>query len=336
MSLKAMIWVMEDAPVSSHAELAVLYALADRANDDGTAAWPSQAWISERARCSIRTVRRHLASLEASGVISRGDQRLVGHLPGNRRPFVWDLDMSLTREDQGGHHCPPKMEDQGGKNDRPGDNGPSQGGQQCPPTGEARADNHDTQGGQSRHSGRTAVSDKPSLNHPEPSKGGTVVGNVTGGAASNVKPSAEIPESWIADPRRARCAAHSGIDAPPPCRACATARHAAEGLRDAKRRQDIEAQERRRAERDACSLCDANGIASTAAGLIRCPHDETALAEAVSGSLSPSGAEPDHDPAGEPVGPSPALLAWRRRRETRTVPADNQTEPDHDQIRVTA
>ena len=32
MSLKAMIWVMEDAPVENHAELAILYALADRAN----------------------------------------------------------------------------------------------------------------------------------------------------------------------------------------------------------------------------------------------------------------------------------------------------------------
>ena len=61
MSLKAMIWVMEDAPVESHTELVVLYALADRAHDDGTAAWPSQDWIAERARCSTRTVRRGLA-----------------------------------------------------------------------------------------------------------------------------------------------------------------------------------------------------------------------------------------------------------------------------------
>ena len=99
MSLKAIIWVMEDAPVENQGELAVLYALADRANDDGTAAWPSQEWMAERARCTDRTVRNHLSELERRGVIRRGDQKLVSHLSLRRKPVVWDLNLSMRRED---------------------------------------------------------------------------------------------------------------------------------------------------------------------------------------------------------------------------------------------
>ncbi|MGP9760215.1 hypothetical protein [Corynebacterium sp. AOP12-C2-36] len=62
----------------------------------------------------------------------------------------------------------------------------------------------------------------------------------------------------------------------------------------------------------------------TDAGLMRCPHDEPALAEAVSVALAASETESDHDPADEPAGPSPALQAWRRRRETRTVRFDGK------------
>ena len=129
MSLKAMIWVMEDAPVENHAELAILYALADRANDDGTAAWPTQAWLAERARCSGRTVRRHLAALEERGVIRRGDQRLVMWERSDRRPIVWDLNMSLARQrsdkspSAAGQNGPPPAAGQNGRADKSGTNG---------------------------------------------------------------------------------------------------------------------------------------------------------------------------------------------------------------------
>ena len=139
MSLKAIIWVMEDAPVENHGELAVLYALADRANDDGTAAYPSQEWISYRARCADRTVRRHLKKLEERGVIRRGDQSLVSHYPVNRRPIVWDLDYRAVRPD---NRWPDNIS---GRTIRA-----------------VRPDNPDTLAGQSEQLGRTGVSDKPS------------------------------------------------------------------------------------------------------------------------------------------------------------------------------
>ena len=111
MSLKAITWVMECAPVKSPAEQVVLYALADRAHDDGTCAWPAQAWLAERTRLSTRTVRRHLAEMEGRGLIRRGDPRLVAHIPSQRRPIVWDLVMS--RPDNG------DRPDQTGQNVRP-------------------------------------------------------------------------------------------------------------------------------------------------------------------------------------------------------------------------
>jgi hypothetical protein len=94
-----MLWALETAPVDDQGQLLVLIALADRAGDDGTAAWPSISWIAERARCSTRTVIRHLHALRATGLISLGDQQLVAHLAANRRPQVYDLDLSRVRGD---------------------------------------------------------------------------------------------------------------------------------------------------------------------------------------------------------------------------------------------
>lgn len=107
-SLKAMLWVMEEAPIDSPAEGMILYALADRASDDGTAAWPSQQWIADRACCSKRTVIRHLQAMEDRGLIRRGDQRHVAHIRFDKRPIVWDLALSLDR------NSPPTA---GGQND---------------------------------------------------------------------------------------------------------------------------------------------------------------------------------------------------------------------------
>ena len=92
-----MSWVMNEAPVEDARQLLILYALADRAHDDGTCAWPSQEWIAERARCTSRTVRNHLQKLEEDGLISRGDQQHVAHIRKDRRPIVWDLNLDKVR-----------------------------------------------------------------------------------------------------------------------------------------------------------------------------------------------------------------------------------------------
>lgn len=100
MSLRAMVWVLHDAPTKNHAEFAVLMALADRAggdHDEGAAAYPSHSWIAEKVQCSTSTVKRHLKELERRGLIRRGDQRIVEKFRHDRRPVVWDLDLSQRR-----------------------------------------------------------------------------------------------------------------------------------------------------------------------------------------------------------------------------------------------
>lgn len=94
MSLKAMLWVLEDCTVAEPELRVLLFALADRAANDGTSAFPSRAWLAERCFCSVRSVSRRLARLEEMGIIRRGDQHLVDHFRADRRPIVWDLNIT--------------------------------------------------------------------------------------------------------------------------------------------------------------------------------------------------------------------------------------------------
>jgi Helix-turn-helix domain len=95
-----MSWALDEAQVTDPTQALVLVALADNAQDDGRNAFPSQATLARRARVSDRTIRRILAQLEADGVIRRGDQRVVEHLPADRRPVVWDLVMAARTADR--------------------------------------------------------------------------------------------------------------------------------------------------------------------------------------------------------------------------------------------
>lgn len=96
MSHKVAGWVLYDSPVTDPTQVLILWAIADRADEDGKNAWPSQQWIAARARCSDRTVRRHLSALEDAGHIVRGDQDLVSHFRADQRPVVWDIIMTAT------------------------------------------------------------------------------------------------------------------------------------------------------------------------------------------------------------------------------------------------
>jgi len=88
-----MVWALETAVVDDAGQLLVLIALAERADDDGRNAWPGKAWLAQRARCSTRTVQRHLTALRAQNLIEDGDQRLVEHFRADRRPTVYNLVM---------------------------------------------------------------------------------------------------------------------------------------------------------------------------------------------------------------------------------------------------
>lgn len=86
-----MVWALNchDAP-DPLAKL-VLIGLANHADSNGANAHPGAPTLAKYADCSRRSVVRKLKELEAVGLIVRGDQRLVAHLRGDRRPIVWDL-----------------------------------------------------------------------------------------------------------------------------------------------------------------------------------------------------------------------------------------------------
>lgn len=95
MSIEAMSWAMRaerTGPLDPTARLVLLH-LADRADHEGRAAYPSKQTLARHLGMSERTVQRHLANLRASGHITEGDQRHVSHMPADRRPTVYDLAM---------------------------------------------------------------------------------------------------------------------------------------------------------------------------------------------------------------------------------------------------
>lgn len=145
MSWEATAWAMNRAPVTDPGQKLVLLALAELAADDGTGAWPSQDSLAVKALCSVRTVRRHLAALEHAGLIRRGDQRCVDHLPANRRPVVYDLRLDLARST-----CPP--------------------GHVWPVTGDR---SEDARADMERTSGRSPVTGEPPEEPPRGARAGT-------------------------------------------------------------------------------------------------------------------------------------------------------------------
>ena len=96
MSNIALSWAFK-CHVGNASAKSVLVYLADRASDDGTAAYPKIETIVAVTELSERTVRTALQTLQKRGFIRRGDQRYarIGRGGRNRLPqycqVVWDL-----------------------------------------------------------------------------------------------------------------------------------------------------------------------------------------------------------------------------------------------------
>lgn len=93
MSIEAVSWALSTQRVATPMQRLVLIAVANHADKRGQSAWPSQETLAEYCCCSSRTIRRQLSELEESGIIRRGDQRLVSHFRGGYRPVVYDVDL---------------------------------------------------------------------------------------------------------------------------------------------------------------------------------------------------------------------------------------------------
>ena len=92
-------------------------------------------------------------------------------------------------------------------------------------------------------------------------------------------PPTQIPESWIDDPRSARCSTHILETSPPACGKCADARRAAEYARDRRAQNQAEDHRKRRSAIANCELCDEGGWVHGSDPLVRCRHDFTANQE---------------------------------------------------------
>lgn len=111
-SIEGILWAMKlkpeqlvDVPPAAHV---TLITIANFTDDYGRNAWPSRETLAESRGLSIKTIGRHLAALEEAGLVVRGDQEYVRHIPRNRRPVVWNLGLS------GGTNVSPQEAETGG------------------------------------------------------------------------------------------------------------------------------------------------------------------------------------------------------------------------------
>ena len=93
MSVQAMTWALAQDDVKDPTARHVLLCLANYADKYGKAALPSANGLSADTGLSVRTIRYKLDHLEATGVISRGNQAIAAAYIDrhDRRPVVYDL-----------------------------------------------------------------------------------------------------------------------------------------------------------------------------------------------------------------------------------------------------
>jgi len=95
MSLEAFIWAANlPLDVVGSTAYRVLLKLANHAHSDGRNAWRSTARLADELGCTRRTAQRAINELRLAGLIYPGDQRMTRHMRGDRRPVVYDLNMT--------------------------------------------------------------------------------------------------------------------------------------------------------------------------------------------------------------------------------------------------
>jgi hypothetical protein len=131
-SVRAVTWVLDEAPDVPANLLPTLISLARHADTDGRGCWLSKHRLAWNTRKGEEQVKRDLRQLRDRGLIRLGDQGLVAHLPADKRPTVYDLAVERKRD--------PYVPAAGGLVGSPGDRGnsqvPSRGDSQVPPGAE--------------------------------------------------------------------------------------------------------------------------------------------------------------------------------------------------------
>lgn len=92
MALDPILWALKDAPVADLYEKAVLLVLAEKADEDGSNAFPSLSTVADLAMCDEQTVKDRIRKLIRRGLIRVApDQSPADYLPAHRRPRVYEL-----------------------------------------------------------------------------------------------------------------------------------------------------------------------------------------------------------------------------------------------------
>lgn len=96
-----MAWALAQRLVTDPSARHVLLCLANYADKDGKAAFPSATSLSDDTGLAVRTVRYKLEQLQEAGVIRPGNQAIAAAYidRGDRRPVVYDLSMERGAAD---------------------------------------------------------------------------------------------------------------------------------------------------------------------------------------------------------------------------------------------
>jgi len=96
-----MTWALTQQVVTDPSARHVLLCLANYADKDGKAAFPSATSLSDDTGLAVRTVRYKLEQLQQAGVIRPGNQAIAAAYidRGDRRPVVYDLSMERGAAD---------------------------------------------------------------------------------------------------------------------------------------------------------------------------------------------------------------------------------------------
>lgn len=97
MSAEGLAWGLSYAPDVPVHLVSTLLAYCNHADDKGKNSAPTAEQVAWHTRKDVRSARRDIKALEATGLIRRGNQDIVLYLPPDRRPVVYDLAMERTR-----------------------------------------------------------------------------------------------------------------------------------------------------------------------------------------------------------------------------------------------
>ncbi|WEV72126.1 helix-turn-helix domain-containing protein [Bifidobacterium sp. ESL0790] len=199
MSVQALSWALDEAPVADKAARLVLLYMADVCDRRGRGSWQSVTTLVKRTRYGRTAVKAAIAELRDLGVIVvSDDQSPAMKLPRGRRPIVYDLCLDVTWDSvAGGRNTTPMGVVGEGRNTTP-------------------CEGHISTGSDSDRVEKTALrgsecdpntKDKPTTNPPVVPQG-----DQQQESKPAKSPRTELPDGWMPNKSHRVYAAEHGVD----------------------------------------------------------------------------------------------------------------------------